>query len=344
MVRITPLRIAAGMLLLLFSVHACKNVPTAADKLDEGPSSITVMSGGEAILDTVTVTTDSTVYAFNDLAWRCVDNNKFDDTYHNLTFEEAPRWAVCDALTSVEGHDGMALLPADMRLHHNNNNGTTELEDTRIVLPEPVDSVSLNTANYDRPRENFIISGGYASWLVAYDSLGNEIDRQKNDVGNYTGRNLVVRAAPDTAIHTIGVETYPKATYMDNLKTWVTDEPPADTTAPQLTYTVENDTLTKINRKMSPALSAISAEDDSGGPVTLTVSVSSNQPVIEQGNPTAPDWEFTDNGDGSVEVDVRAEYSGKESDRVYTITMRGEDDSGNVSEAIHRVVVPRNSD
>ncbi|MDX1618863.1 MAG: hypothetical protein R3224_08765 [Balneolaceae bacterium] len=344
MERRTPMRIATALLMLCFAAYGCKNVPTAADKLDEGPQSITVVSGGESQADTTNIATDSTIYDFNDLAWNCSNNNQFSETYKDLQFEVAPRWAVCDANSGTEGQDGMALLPADLRLHHNNNNGTSELEDTRIILPQTVDSVSLNTANYDRRRENFVVVGEYRSWLVAYDSLGNEIDRAVNKKGNFIGVDLMVRAAPDTMIHTIGVETYTKSTYLDNLKTWVTATPPPDTTAAHISYTAENDTLTHLDRKMVPAVSGISAEDDRGGPVTLVISVSSNQEVIEPGDPTAPDWEFIDNGDGSVDVMVRAEYSGKENDRIYTISMQSEDEAGNLSERIHKVVVPRKSD
>ena len=65
--------------------------------------------------------------------------------------------------------------------------------------------------------------------------------------------------------------------------------------------------------------------------------VSSNEPVNGTGDgDTAPDWVIT----GNLTVDLRAERSGTGSGRVYTITVRCTDASGNSSTKTVTVTVP----
>ena len=63
------------------------------------------------------------------------------------------------------------------------------------------------------------------------------------------------------------------------------------------------------------------------------ISITSNQAVDAKGSGnTAPDWEIT----GAHTANVRAERSGKEGTRIYTITVQAVDESGNLSETENR--------
>jgi rhamnogalacturonan endolyase len=72
-------------------------------------------------------------------------------------------------------------------------------------------------------------------------------------------------------------------------------------------------------------------------PQACIVSVSSNEPVDgEDDGHTAPDWKIT----GPSTVLLRAERSGRGTGRVYTITVAGEDEAGNVASKTVTVNVP----
>jgi rhamnogalacturonan endolyase len=72
-------------------------------------------------------------------------------------------------------------------------------------------------------------------------------------------------------------------------------------------------------------------------PRARIVSVSSNEPVDGQDDGhTAPDWKIT----GPLTVLLRAERSGRGTGRVYTITVEGKDDAGNVASKTVTVNVP----
>ena len=72
-------------------------------------------------------------------------------------------------------------------------------------------------------------------------------------------------------------------------------------------------------------------------PTCKIVSVTSNEPVDDKGDgKTAPDWQIV----GDLAVTLRAERAGTLSGRVYTITVRCTDDSGNSSERAVAVSVP----
>ena len=64
-------------------------------------------------------------------------------------------------------------------------------------------------------------------------------------------------------------------------------------------------------------------------PFCRVVSVASNEPENGTGDGnTAPDWEIV----GDLAVRLRAERSGRGQGRVYTLTVRCTDDSGNSAE------------
>ncbi|MBI3909715.1 MAG: DUF11 domain-containing protein [Armatimonadetes bacterium] len=78
---------------------------------------------------------------------------------------------------------------------------------------------------------------------------------------------------------------------------------------------------------------------DNCGPVSTSLSVSSNEPVNGLGDgDTAPDWEIID----AHHVRLRSERSGGGNGRIYTITITATDSAGNTSTATVAVAVPHN--
>jgi hypothetical protein len=86
------------------------------------------------------------------------------------------------------------------------------------------------------------------------------------------------------------------------------------------------------NHKMIPVVIQVSAADETDpAPVSHIVSVSCNE-----ASAGAQDWVIT----GDLTLELRAERTGCNTDRIYTITVECEDESGNVSEAEATVIVP----
>ena len=92
---------------------------------------------------------------------------------------------------------------------------------------------------------------------------------------------------------------------------------------------------------MVTVATGIGATDDFDPIPTVTVSVTSNEPLNGTGDgDTAPDWEITDNGDGTFDVAVRAERAGDGDGRTYTITVTATDAFGNSATETGAVSVP----
>jgi len=103
----------------------------------------------------------------------------------------------------------------------------------------------------------------------------------------------------------------------------------ADTTAPAInSVTATPNVLSQVNHQMVPVAVYVSVTDNCDhAPVCQIVSVSSDEPVTGPGDNTTPDWIIT----GKLTVDLRAEYSSKNTSRAYTITVNCTDASGNSS-------------
>ena len=111
-----------------------------------------------------------------------------------------------------------------------------------------------------------------------------------------------------------------------------------DTTAPAIgTVSLGPNVIAVPNHKMVEVGVAYSLSDLSGLPV-CSLSVSSNEPIngLGDGN-TSADWQVLN----AHRVLVRAERSGLGSGRVYTITVRCTDASGNASVSTGSVTVPK---
>lgn len=115
-----------------------------------------------------------------------------------------------------------------------------------------------------------------------------------------------------------------------------------DSTAPSLKPKSSENILWPPNHELRPVTITANASDNAGG-VTLTATVASSEPQEDGGDgSTDQDWTtpVIDNEAGTIELSLRAERSGSEEGRVYTITITATDAAGNASVATVEVRVP----
>lgn len=110
-----------------------------------------------------------------------------------------------------------------------------------------------------------------------------------------------------------------------------------DSTAPTITsVSASPATIWPPNHKMVPVRVIAAATDTCGAATCTLASITSNESVNGHGDGnTAVDWQIT----GPNTADVRAERSGGGSGRVYTLTVRCTDASGNASTGTTTVAV-----
>lgn len=97
------------------------------------------------------------------------------------------------------------------------------------------------------------------------------------------------------------------------------------------------DVLWPPDHQMQPIAVRVSASDNCGLTRCRILSVTSSESTDgDGGGDTTPDWEIT----GDLTLNLRAERSGNETGRVYTVTIECTDDSGNGSTALAHVTVP----
>lgn len=117
-----------------------------------------------------------------------------------------------------------------------------------------------------------------------------------------------------------------------------------DKTVPTLAPVANMTILWPPNHKMVDIVIEANAFDNSGGPVTLTAEVLSNEPIEGLGDgDMSPDWtepEITP--DGLILLQLRVERSGLGEGRVYTVVLYATDESGNTSWTEIEFIVPHN--
>ena len=114
-----------------------------------------------------------------------------------------------------------------------------------------------------------------------------------------------------------------------------------DVSAPSIGLNVSPATIWPPNHAMVKVASGVMATDDCDAAPTVTIAVTSNEPINGPGDGnTDADWQVVSNPAGGFDVYVRAERSGKGSGRVYTISVTATDAFGNSSTASGTVTVP----
>jgi len=91
------------------------------------------------------------------------------------------------------------------------------------------------------------------------------------------------------------------------------------------------------NNTLRPVTIQANAEDNSGGPITLDVQVTSNEADED-------DWviDSVDNATGEIQLKLRADRSGSGDGRIYTVTITATDEANNSSAAIVEIRVSHN--
>ena len=116
-----------------------------------------------------------------------------------------------------------------------------------------------------------------------------------------------------------------------------------DETSPTLDPAANMTILWPANHKMVDIVIEANASDNSGLPITLSASISSNEPINGTGDGDhSPDWTepVIDQENGIITFQLRAERSGKGDGRVYTITITASDTSNNSTTANVAITVP----
>lgn len=108
-----------------------------------------------------------------------------------------------------------------------------------------------------------------------------------------------------------------------------------DTTAPTLAPVASETMLWPPDNKLEAVTIQANASDDSGEPLILDATVSSNEP--DDGDCFI---DSVDSATGLIALRLRAERSGNGDGRVYTVTITATDISGNTSTAAVEITVP----
>jgi len=116
-----------------------------------------------------------------------------------------------------------------------------------------------------------------------------------------------------------------------------------DNSVPTLAPDPNKTILWPPNHQMVDIIIEANASDNSGGIVTLSTTVSSNEPEDGLGDgDMSPDWSVPeiDQDNGIITLQLRSERSGTGDGRIYTVTITATDESGNSSQASVEIIVP----
>ena len=218
--------------------------------------------------------------------------------------------------TSANGVSPTVLLGAgthDITLTVSDGSAS-DSDSVQIIVQDtiaPAISVSDRTQEATGPSTPVNISGD----ATATDAVGVTSGPSADNTGPYpVGPTVVTWTACDAA---------------GNCGTATQNVTVVDTTPPAISNSCLIDNLWPPDHRMV-LVSTGSASDIADPNLTLSISVTSDQPVNGTGDgDTAPDWEVVDNGDNTYSVSLRAERAGNIGQRNYGIAITATDDSGN---------------
>jgi hypothetical protein len=211
-----------------------------------------------------------------------------------------------------------------------------EASDSDEVNVTVVNTIPIANAGADQ-----ILEATGATTTVILNGSATDAD---NDALSYSWSNGVsgvstsVDLAVGTHTFTLTVTDEQGATDSDQVKITITD-----TTAPVISFNQKTNSLWPPNHKMVLVATGIRASDIVDGTTTVNVQVSSSESSNgkSDGN-TDSDYEIRTNFDGSFDVYVRSERSGKgKNGRTYTIMMTTGDTAGNSSSDSFQVSVAK---
>ena len=291
-------------------------------------------------------------------------NKRFQYTTDVITLPEPAREASLDIYHSNQDYNA-ALIALDANGNEIQRAENTQIQQWQELTVSPgteIYQIGIYAHNPNTLFDNLIVDYGTlnspptadagsdqvieASGLTTSVSLNGSAssDPDDDDLGytwSLNGSEIATGVNPDVDLElgehiiTLTVDDGNGETASDEVTIKI-----QDTTAPELSYTVERTSLWPANHKMVVSLSNISASDIYDPAPVTSVIVNSNEDANGKGDGnTDSDWEVTQNSDGSYEVKLRAERSGRGSGRVYSVTISSTDSSGNTSEEIVEVSV-----
>lgn len=204
--------------------------------------------------------------------------------------------------------------------------GATNSDEVTVEVyntPPVADGGSDQTFEATRPTSPVSLSGSGTD--ANGDALTFSWSLDGNEVATSGDANFDL--APGTYVFTLTVDDGYGGSDNDEVTVTITD-----TTAPDLTFTTETNSLWPPNHKMVLVVSGISAYDIVDEATDVEIVVTSNEDANGNGDGnTDEDYEILANPDGSYDVYVRAERSGNGNGRVYTISFSTSDVAGNSS-------------
>ena len=239
-----------------------------------------------------------------------------------------------DALTyswTLDGNEVSTSASFNTNLADGNYTFTLTVSDGEESDSDEVSVTVVNTVPVANAGADQTIEATGATTAVTLSGSATDAD---GDALNYswsngsTSTSTTVNLAVGTHTFTFAASDGQGASDSDEVTITI-----VDTTSPVISFNQEVNSLWPPNHKMVLVATGISASDLVDGNTEVHIQVSSSEAANGKGDGnTDSDYEIKTNFDGSVDVYVRSERSGKGNNgRTYTITMTTSDVAGNSS-------------
>lgn len=249
-----------------------------------------------------------------------------------------------DALT-YSWSDGSSVVSTDASFTTNLADGTytftLTVSDGEESDMDEVNITVLNTIPVADAGDDITTEATGPTTPVTLNGSGTDADGDSpltfDWSGGLTGANPTVELGVGVHTFTLTVSDGQGASDTDEVVVEITDD-----TAPDINTGQVTNSLWPPNHKMVLVASGISATDIVDGFMSVDVTVSSSESSNGKGDGnTNSDYEIVTNPDGSKDVYVRAERSGKGKGRTYTISMSVVDAVGNDASGSFEVQVAK---